>query len=546
MSDCLPYSQTHRFSKLFLDYVEQKPQLSSFYNRFPYKQNFKAQIEEKQNNYNNSNRKILVDRLKFQYQNINSTSETLKHIDLLLDKNTFTITTGHQLNLFTGPLYTFYKIISVIKSCRELKVEYPEHNFVPIFWLASEDHDFEEINHFYFQDEKITWSKDAIGVVGEIETSGIEDVLNDFKKLLPDNKHSEKLVELFESAYIEHQNLSDASIYLYNELFGEEGLVILEPNHPELKSCFKSQLKDELISQPTYREVNETSLKLKESGYHEQVTPREINLFYKDQNLRERIIFKDDKYFINDTDLEFSKSEMLDLLEEHPEQFSPNALLRPLYQEVLLPNLSYVGGAGELAYWLQLKSTFDHFEVTFPMLQMRDTALLFSEKMNQKLDKLNVKVEDLFQSEIDLKNQHTQRLSEIEIDFTPQKEHLVNQFKDLYQLAEQTDHSFYNAVAAQEQKQKNGLDKLEKRLLRAQRRKLKDELDRLMQIQTKLFPQNNLQERIVNFSELYLSFGDTFLNFLFDTLDPFEYSFSLIKMENMPASLDQTYTAKCI
>jgi uncharacterized protein YllA (UPF0747 family) len=244
--------------------------------------------------------------------------------------------------------------------------------------------------------------------------------------------------------------------------------------------------------------------------------------------------------------LEFSEVDILDLLEKHPEKFSPNALLRPLYQEVVLPNLSYVGGAGELAYWLQLKSTFDKFEVTFPMLQMRDTALLFSEKTHQKLDKLHVTIEDLFQSEIDLKNQHTQRLSQIKIDFTPQKEHLVNQFKDLYILAEQTEQSFYNAVAAQEQKQKNGLDKLEKRLLKAQRRKLKDELDRLIQIQDKLFPQNNLQERVVNFSELYLSYGDVFLDILFNTLNPFEYSFSLIKMETMPVSVDDTHTAKCI
>lgn len=546
MSDCLSYNQTNRFSKLFIDYIEEKPETSSFYNRFPHKHNFKAQIKEKQKNYNNSNRALLVKRLKTQYQDINVSKSTQHHIELLLEDNTFTVSTGHQLNLFTGPLYTFYKIISVINSCRELKADYPQYNFVPIFWLASEDHDFEEINHFYFQNEKVFWPKEADGVVGEIDTNGLENLLQHFKELLPDSIHSEELIQLFKKSYVEHHNLSEASIYLYNELFGNEGLVILEPNHPDLKSCFKSHIKQELTTQSTFKNVTETSKQLQDLGYHEQVTPREINFFYKEQNLRERIIYKDHSFFINDTEKQFTDDEIIKEIEEYPEKFSPNALLRPLYQEVLLPNLSYVGGAGELTYWLQLKSTFQNFDVSFPMLQMRNSVLLFSNKTHEKLKKINIEIEDLFQSEINLKNQHTKNISEIEIDFSPQKEHLSHQFKDLYKLAEQTDKTFLNAVAAQEQKQLNGLEKLEKRLLKAQRRKLKDELERLTGIQHNLFPGHNLQERVVNFSELYLSHGEEFMALLFETLNPFDYTFSLIELESIPRSLHQSYAPHCL
>jgi uncharacterized protein YllA (UPF0747 family) len=145
-----------------------------------------------------------------------------------------------------------------------------------------------------------------------------------------------------------------------------------------------------------------------------------------------------------------------------------------------------------------------------------------------------------------LKNQHTKQISKVKIDFSPQKAHLSQQFKSLYQLAEQTDKSFLNAVAAQEQKQHNGLDKLEKRLLKAQRRKLKNELDRLTEIQHKLFPNNNLQERVINFSELYLSYADEFYNIVFENLDPFDFRFSLIEMESIPKSLNQKYTLKSI
>lgn len=546
MSDCISYNQTNRFSSLIIDYIEENTKTSSFFNRFPHPQNFNSQIDEKTKNFHFPNRSIVVKRLHSQYNNLHVSKATQKNIELLQKENTFTVTTGHQLNIFTGPLYTFYKIISVINSCKELSQKYTDYNFVPMFWLASEDHDFEEISHFNFQNEKMVWSKDAEGVVGEIDTKQLKEMLDAFKNKLPESKHAERLINLFKEAYLEHSNLSEASIYLYNELFGEEGLVILEPNHPDLKSCFKEHIKNELMSQVTYKAVTETSNKLDALGYHEQVTPREINFFFKEKNLRERIIYKNGNYYVNETQNRFTKDEILALVDQHPEKFSPNALLRSLYQEVLLPNLSYVGGAGELAYWLQLKSTFKGFNVTFPMLQMRNSVLLFSDKTHQKLKKLDLKIEDLFQSEIDLKNQHVKKISEINIDFSPQKEHLSNQFKSLYKLAEQTDKTFVNAVAAQEQKQHNGLDKLEKRLLKAQRRKLKNELDRVVGIQQKLFPNGNLQERVVNFSDLYLSFGDEFYKSLYQTLEPFDFRFSLIELDNIPESLNQKYTSKRI
>ncbi|RRO11898.1 bacillithiol biosynthesis cysteine-adding enzyme BshC [Flavobacteriaceae bacterium 14752] len=543
MDDCLNYEQTQLFSNLFLDYINQKSSVSSFYNRFPNLQNFAAQIQDKQSQYNQKHRAVLVDVLNKQYQDFETSKQTQNHINQLSQSNTFTITTGHQLNLFTGPLYTFYKIITVLKTCEQLKTQYPDFNFVPLFWLASEDHDFEEINHFHFKDKTISWPKKASGAVGELDTNDLKSVFETFEDTLPKTQLAEELKNLFKQAYLKHKNLSEASIYLYNQLFGSKGLVILEPNHKKLKACFKNQIRTELLEQITYKEVTQTSEHLKSQNYHEQVTPREINLFYKDNNLRERLILKDNKFFVNSTQLEFSKDEILNEVETHPEKFSPNALMRPLYQEVLLPNLSYVGGAGELAYWLQLQSTFEAFEIPFPMLQMRNSALLFSEKTKTKLDKLDLKVADLFQSTIDLKNQQVKKISKIDIDFTPQKEHLSQQFKALYKLAKQTDKTFLNAVAAQEKKQHNGLNKLEKRLLKAQRRQLADQINRSVKLQDKLFPKQNLQERIVNFSELYLARGEGFIEFLYENFEPFDFSFSVLKLKTNPKSLNQSFVS---
>src|SRR5690606_25480081 len=188
-------------------------------------------------------------------------------------------------------------------------------------------------------------------------------------------------------------------------------------------------------------------------------------------------------------------------LHDYPERFSPNALLRPLYQEVILPNLCYIGGGGELAYWFQLKDYFKAVNIPFPILLLRNSALLVPKLLSEKLKKLNLKIEDLFLPQHELITKHTRTISQIEIDFSKQKEFLKQQFKDLYELAEKPDASVIGAVGAQEKKQLNGLNNLEQRLMKAQKRKLSEELDRVKNVQNQLFPNQSLQERHLNFSE---------------------------------------------
>jgi bacillithiol biosynthesis cysteine-adding enzyme BshC len=532
MSQSLEFEKTHRFSKLILDYIAQKQELSSFYNRFPIVENFKDQIKEKLENYNSEYRLTLVDVLNSQYDKYAVSNATKLNINLLKESNTFTITTGHQLNLFTGPLYTFYKIISVLNTCKELKTNYPEYNFVPIFWLASEDHDFDEINFFNCQNTKIEWDVESNGAVGEKPLHNLDNPLNIFKSQLPKSPFSDEILSLFKEAYLNHETLSEASIYLYNKLFGEFGLVVLEPNVKALKSLFKPYIGKEILEEVTYKKVHTQAKALKSFGYHEQVTPRDINFFYKTTGLRERIVKKGDNYFVNNTTLEFTKAEMIDEIELHPERFSPNALLRPLYQEVILPNLSYIGGGGELAYWFELKTTFKAFNITFPSLQLRNSVLLFTQKTKRKIEKMDLCLEDVFLNSQDLKNKYVKKASEINIDFSKQKQHLSLQFKDLYDLAKKTDKSFLGAVAAQEKKQHNGLDKLEKRLLRAQRRKMSDDLQRLEALQLSLFPKQNLQERVSNFTEYYTIYGKSFTHFLVENLHPFDYRFLLLQLKS--------------
>ena len=529
-TDCIPYRDTNNFSKLICDYLDEASQLGDFYNRFPKIENFEAQISEKQQHYSSENRQVLVNSLKAQYENVDTSALTESHIQLLLKENTFTITTGHQLNLFTGPLYFLYKIVSAINLATELKNAYPQYNFVPVYWMATEDHDFDEINYFNFKGKKLRWNRPSSGAVGRLSTEGLDAVFEVFSAELPVGANAEALKKLFKEAYLEHQNLSDATRFLANELFGAYGLVILDADDVPLKRIFAPYVTTELLKQTAQNQIAFTNKRLEDLGYGTQVNPRDINLFYLKEGLRERITLVNETYQIVNTKTKFTKDEILIELNEHPERFSPNVVLRPLYQEVILPNLCYIGGGGELAYWFQLKSNFDVNKVPFPIILLRNSALIKNKKISEKLDKLKISNKDLFLGKESLINKKVRQISNIDIDFSPQRQHLQEQFKALYELAEQTDPSFLGAVKAQEVKQLKGLDHLEKRLLKAQKRKLKDQVERMTEHYNELFPNGNLQERAGNFSEFYLEYGEHLIVELLDVFKPTTGHFTILEL----------------
>lgn len=527
-NDCVTYQNSGYFSKLIVDYLDEKSELQSLYNRFPKIENFQGQIDEKSKNFPFENREILVSELEKQYENFEISKSTSQNIQLLKLSNSYTITTGHQLNLFTGPLYFLYKIASTINLCKELKQKYPTQNFVPIYWMATEDHDFDEINYFNFKDKKFRWNRESKGPVGRLSTEGLDVVYEAFSKEIGLGNNAKYLLDLFKKSYLEHQNLATATRFLANELFKNEGLVIIDADAKELKKLFVPYVKRELVEQTSFHKVNEILPKLE--AYNIQVNPREINLFYIQNELRERIIFENGNYTINNTTLKFSEKELLIELENNPENFSPNVILRPLYQEIILPNLCYIGGGGEIAYWLELKSNFEANNITFPMLLVRNSVLLVTEKQALKLDKLELSWNEIFMSQKSLSDKKTKEFSAFTIDFSEQKAILQKQFEALHQIALQTDKSFTGAVKAQEKKQIQGLENLEKRLLKAERKNHASKLERIFEIQNELFPNKSLQERTQNFST-FASEVDDFESFILKIqfkLNPLAQNFTQI------------------
>ena len=438
------------------------------------------------------------------------------------------VVTGHQLNLFTGPLYFLYKIISTINLTKTLKDKYCEFDFVPVYWMATEDHDFEEINYFNLFGKKVQWNRKDGGAVGMFDTEGLDKVFDVFSAEIGKGKNAERLQSLFKKAYLENKNLAEATRYIANQLFGEYGLIIIDGNDRELKRLFVPYIEKELTEQVVFAKVLPKAQKLEEAGYKVQVNPREINLFYLEEGLRERIVEKGERYFVNETDINWSKSEILKELLEFPERFSPNVMMRPLYQEVILPNLCYIGGGGELAYWLELKDYFEAVDIPFPILLLRNSVLIQTKKQAKKIEKLKVSNTELFLKQHELINRKVRQVSNINIDFDPQRQYLKEQFETMYKLAEQTDVTFCNAVKAQEIKQLKGLDVLEKRLLKAQKRKLSDHVKRLTTLQNELFPNQSLQERDKNFTEFYLEYGSDLIPMLMTHLDPIKGEFLVL------------------
>ncbi len=525
----IPFQKTGFFSKTMLDYLEQKESIQPFYNNDPTLYGFKKQLQEKETSFPKEHRKVLVAALKKQYANIDVSEQTQQNIDSLLQTNAFTVTTGHQLNLFTGPLYFLYKIISTINLAEELRTQFPKHVFVPVYWMATEDHDFDEINYFNFKGKKIQWKRDAAGAVGHFSTQGLKAVFEEFSQQLGASRNAEFLKELFEKGYLQHETLAQATRYIANELFTTYGLVIVDGDDAALKQLYTPIVAKELTEQVSFKSVSNTISALEEQ-YKIQVNPREINQFYLSDTSRERIVKDGDNYFIHNTEISFSQKELLEHLREAPEKFSPNVIMRPVYQEAILPNLAYIGGGGELAYWLQLKAYFEQIELPFPILVLRNSVQVISSKQQQKLDKLTISTDEMFLNKEALLKKKVNENSDINFNFSDAQTLLEQQFMALRSVASETDASFVGAVHAQAKKQLNGLKNLENRLLRAEKRRQKELVFRISEIKEQLFPNQSLEERQRNFSEYYLEYGDAFIESLKSSLKPLDFEFTLLEL----------------
>lgn len=511
-------SETGKFSPLFLDYLNQRDTLQPYFNAYPTIENFESVINERQ--FSREKRIVLNKVLAEQYASLEKSELVQSNIHSLEFDKTFTVTTGHQLNIFTGPLYFIYKIITTINLANDLKQKYPDCHFVPVYWMASEDHDFEEISYFNLFGKKYIWETDQKGAVGKFRPQSLSQVLGE----LPE------AVELFEKAYLDSGTLSNAVRYYVNELFGDQGLIVLDADHPELKAEFAEVITDDLFHHTANTLAEAAATQLESLGYSTQIYPRHINLFHLNTNHRERIVREDGVFKVLNTELQFSEEEIKTMVAEQPEVFSPNVVLRPLYQETILPNLGYIGGPSELAYWLQLKGIFDHYKTDFPLLIPRNFALYLDSPNLRRLSKVNIQATDLFKPTAELKELELQSASTNETELNEELQQLKEVFASIEEKSIAIDKSLKGFIGAMESKVFKDMENIQKRLKKAEENNHETAMSHIENLKSKLFPNGSLQERHDNFLNFYLN-NPNFIKDIQATFDPLDFRFLLLSEE---------------
>jgi bacillithiol biosynthesis cysteine-adding enzyme BshC len=513
----IPFTSTNAFSDFFLDYINQDPRLTGLYSRYPRPENFHDQIREKQQAFPLQYRGTLADVLSRQYDAIAEKQSVSRNIELLRKATTFTVVTGHQLNVCTGPLYFVYKIITVINACRRLKQEYPEYDFVPVYWMASEDHDYDEINHFRVKGKKYTWVTQQQGAVGRFSTRGLPDLTAS----VPGD------ASLFTNAYKKGKTLAESVRIYVHQLFGAEGLVVIDADEPELKTLLVPVMREDIFKGTTLRQVEKTNALLESRGYKPQVYCRDVNFFYMDGSIRNRIERTDGMYRVVDTEIHFDALQMEELIAKNPEKLSPNVILRPVYQEIILPNLAYTGGPAEVVYWLQLKGAFDAFNVPFPILLPRNFALVIEPHIREKMERARLTVQEVFAEKENLFKQWIATHSAHDLSVDKESATIAELFRALQERAERIDKTLGPHVAAMGKKTLSRLEGIGKKMLRAEKRIQKEKLGQIEAVKDALFPNGGLQERTDNLLNFY-PHDDQFITKLMTNLDPFDFQFHVL------------------
>lgn len=523
----LPYSQTGFFSKLIIDYLNEAPALQSFIQHPVSLAGIKAAIQDRQS-FAPHHRALLVNELQQQYTPTGTTAKVQQNISLLAKDTTFTICTAHQPAIFTGNLYFIYKILHTIKLADQFKKEFPQYDFVPVFWMGSEDADLDELGHIYLNGEKIVWETKQTGAVGRMNTKGLDKIVHRIEGELSVLPYGKELIQLIRTCYLESIDIQTATFRLLDTLFAEYGLVVVLPDNANLKKIMQPVFEDDLFNQQPSAIVGKTIERLSEQ-YKVQANPRSINLFYLHDGIRNLIEAGDAKYEVRNTDISFTKEELQKELTDHPERFSPNVILRGVYQEMLLPNIAFIGGGGETAYWMELKDLFVHYKVPFPVLVLRNSFLIVEKKWLEKMERLELQPQDFFQSAQQLLTLIATRYKNGELKLKNELEAATQVYQLLKDKAAAVDKSLLQHIEALQARTIKPLEELEKKMLRAEKKKHQSSLRQVEAIRDALFPGDSLQERIDNFMPWYALWGKSFIEQLYKNSLTLEQEFVILK-----------------
>ncbi len=516
------WQDSRQWNDLVQAYLKGEEGLRKLYNTTPSMESMEELLDS--NRLEPEKRKDLVQALTNQYQSI-STEEASGLIKRLAKPNTFTVTTGHQLCLMGGPAYFFYKIAHCIRLASDLRKAYPDHDFIPIYWMATEDHDFAEINHFVAKGEQVSWSREEGGAVGRMQMDGIESVRDKLDKLTGGDDSS--LAELFEECYAGSKNLSEATMKFVHRIFGYK-LLCLDADSQMLKKHFEDVMLDDMLHQTAFGLVKQSIEGVKSLGYKNQVNPREVNLFYLEEGYRERIVADGNHFKTTDARYSWEEEDLKSEVASNPERFSPNVILRPVYQECILPNIAYIGGGAELAYWLLLKPVFDHYDLPYPTLIPRVSFTLLSPQAIKKRDQLGLDDKDLFRGYPELEKHISMGDGDHNL-FEEERRSIERMEEKVKGKMEKEDPTLLASAEAQFKGIYKAFDKLDQKVYRARKVKNRIALDRLDALMQEVKPGGKLQERVLGFERGADQFGIEWVGQLPEHIDPFGFDMIVLK-----------------
>ncbi len=525
----IPFSSTQMFSKLINDYLEGKGTALDFVQYAPNLEGYRAAIEGRKKHP--INRGLLFDVLTKQYANLPQENAVNNQIALLNKDNTFVVTTAHQPNLFTGPLYFFYKIIHAIQLAASLKAAFPECNFIPVYYMGSEDADLEEVGSFNLDLKNYQWATKQTGAIGRMQVDDalllLLKQLESYWTILP---QGQKALEILKAAYQKGKTISEATLSFVHAFFGSKGLLVLQPDDAALKAAFIPVMEKELLTGFSHLAIQPTIAALSKD-YHVQSEGRSINLFYLKDNLRARIEKQDEKYIVVDSAMQFTEAEIIAELHQYPERFSPNVILRGVFQETVLPGVVFVGGGGELAYWMELKNVFQAVGVHYPLLQLRNSFLLMSHKQAEQWTAMQFEEQDLFKPILELEIAYVKKHTNTKLDLQDQLNQLSSLYTNIKNQVVQVDATLGAHTENLAQQANAKLVALEKKMLRAERRRQAVDLQRIHRIKKELFPLDNLQERVEHFSKWVGHFDQSWIETIMDHSKGLASRFSIIQFD---------------
>jgi len=527
----IAYPLTGYFSNLVSDYLEANQKLTPFYTHTPDINGVKAAMAARDSF--NTPSIALVNALNKQYETVKASDLVTANIQSLANSKTYTVTTAHQPNLFTGPLYFIYKIAHTIALSRSLNKQMPEANFVPVYYMGSEDADLEELGFVNIGGQKLVWQTKQTGAVGRM----LVDVeLLSLIKLIEGqigvSVHGIAWVNLLKQSFTIGKTIAQATLEIVHHLFGDYGLVVVQPDSPELKSLFTSVIEKELTTGFSNNAVQQT-IKNLSVHYKVQAAGRAINLFYLQGNKRERIVQTDAGYEVTALGLSFTKDQILADVQNNPANYSPNVILRGVFQETIFPNIAFIGGGGELAYWLELKQVFADAAVPFPVLLLRNSFLLVPAKQALQLHKMHINTVNLFKGRPQVIIDSFVKANSVHhLQINTQMAAIEAQYTLIKEQAAAIDASLVDHIEALSHKQAQKLLQVQKKMLRAEKRKYEAEQQQITKIMEQLFPGGSLQERTENIADWYKIYGTHFVSAIVENSDDFSKGFTLLYLND--------------